>query len=274
MTIGADSFRPGKPRARARVLLGSRDIPHTAVAGVLGAKLAAPDRPAISVCGDGAFFMHANVLGTAVEYNIPVVWVVWNNQAYASIRGLQRGYLDGRELATEFRHSDTGEPYSPDFAAMARSAGVEGVSIDRAAFGETRIGRGSKIDNLVQIGHAVRVGRNALLAAQVGIAGSTTIEADVVLAGQVGVNAHVTVGKGTRATGQTGITNTVPAGSFISGLPAIDNRAWRKAATSFRMLPVLRKRVAALERRLAELEGKTEERPEETGDSRPETEDD
>ena len=63
------------------------------VAGVLGAKFAAPDRPCVSVCGDGAFFMHANVLGTAVEYNLPVVWVVWNNYAYASIRGLQRGYL-------------------------------------------------------------------------------------------------------------------------------------------------------------------------------------
>ena len=64
------------------------------VAGVMGAKLAAPGRPCVSVCGDGAFFMHANVLGTAVEYNIPVVWVVWNNYAYGSIRGLQRGYLD------------------------------------------------------------------------------------------------------------------------------------------------------------------------------------
>ncbi len=73
------------------------------VGGVLGAKLAAPDRPCVSVCGDGAFFMHPNVLGTAVEYNIPVVWVVWNNFAYASIRGLQRGYLGGRELATDFR---------------------------------------------------------------------------------------------------------------------------------------------------------------------------
>ena len=146
------------------------------------------------------------------------------------------------------------------------------VAIDRPAVGETRIQAGAKIDNLVQIGHAVRVGRNALLAAQVGIAGSTTIEADVVLAGQVGVNAHITVGKGTRATGQTGITNSVPAGSFISGLPAIDNRVWRKAATSFRVLPALRKRVAALERRLAELEGKTDEPREATGDSRPETE--
>ncbi len=103
------------------------------VAGALGAKLAAPDRPCVSVCGDGAFFMHASVLGTAVEYKIPVVWVVWNNYAYASIRGLQRGYLDGRELATDFKHPDTGAPYNPDFAAMARSAGIDGVRVDRAA---------------------------------------------------------------------------------------------------------------------------------------------
>jgi acetolactate synthase I/II/III large subunit len=103
------------------------------VAGALGAKLAAPDRPCVSVCGDGAFFMHASVLGTAVEYQIPVVWVVWNNYAYASIRGLQRGYLDGRELATDFKHPQTGAPYNPDFAAMARSAGIDGVRIDRAA---------------------------------------------------------------------------------------------------------------------------------------------
>ena len=65
--------------------------------------------------------MHANVLGTAVEYNLPVVWVVWNNYAYASIRGLQRGYLGGRELATDFHDPTTGQRYNPDFAAMARS---------------------------------------------------------------------------------------------------------------------------------------------------------
>jgi acetolactate synthase-1/2/3 large subunit len=102
------------------------------VAGVMGAKFAAPDRPCVSVCGDGAFFMHANVLGTAVEYDLPVVWVVWNNYAYASIRGLQRGYLKGRELATDFHDPKTGQRYNPDFAAMARSAGVEGVRCDRA----------------------------------------------------------------------------------------------------------------------------------------------
>ncbi|MFL5051758.1 MAG: thiamine pyrophosphate-binding protein [Xanthobacteraceae bacterium] len=103
------------------------------VAGVLGAKLAAPDRPCVAVVGDGAFFMHASVLGTAVEYALPVVWVVWNNYAYASIRGLQRGYLDGRELATDFKHPETGKPYNPDFAAMARAAGIDGVSVERPA---------------------------------------------------------------------------------------------------------------------------------------------
>jgi acetolactate synthase-1/2/3 large subunit len=122
-----------KPR-RPDSLIGSMGFGPMGfgVAGVLGAKFAAPDRPCVSVCGDGAFFMHANVLGTAVEYNLPVVWVVWNNYAYASIRGLQRGYLNGRELATDFHHPLTGERYNPDFAAMARSAGVEGVRVDRA----------------------------------------------------------------------------------------------------------------------------------------------
>jgi acetolactate synthase I/II/III large subunit len=123
-----------KPR-RPDSLIGSMGFGPMGfgVAGVLGAKLAAPDRPCVSVCGDGAFFMHASVLGTAVEYQIPVVWVVWNNYAYASIRGLQRGYLGGRELATDFKHPETGQPYNPDFAMMARSAGIEGVRIDRAA---------------------------------------------------------------------------------------------------------------------------------------------
>ena len=123
-----------KPR-RPDSLIGSMGFGPMGfgVAGVLGAKLAAPNRPCISVCGDGAFYMYPNVLSTAVEYKIPVVFVVWNNFSYASIRGLQRGYLGGRELATDFRDPDTGAPYNPDFAAMARSAGVEGVSVNRAA---------------------------------------------------------------------------------------------------------------------------------------------
>jgi acetolactate synthase-1/2/3 large subunit len=103
------------------------------VGGALGAKLAAPQRPVVAVVGDGAFWMHANVLATAYEYNIPVVYVVWNNYAFASIRGLQRGYLEGRELATDFRDPETQKPYNPDFAALAKAAGVDGVSVDKAA---------------------------------------------------------------------------------------------------------------------------------------------
>jgi acetolactate synthase-1/2/3 large subunit len=102
------------------------------VGGALGAKLAAPHRPVVAVVGDGAFWMHANVLATAYEYNIPVVYVVWNNYAYASIRGLQRGYLDGRELATDFKDPGTQAPYNPDFSALAKSAGIAGVRVDKA----------------------------------------------------------------------------------------------------------------------------------------------
>ena len=130
------------------------------------------------------------------------------------------------------------------------------TTIDRPAVGETRIGAGCKIDNLVQIAHGVIIGRRSLLAAQVGIAGSTTIEDDVVLAGQVGVAGHLRIGKGVVATAQTGVPNSVEAGTMISGYPAIPNREWLKASAVFRQLPALKKRVAELEDRLAELEAK------------------
>src|SRR5260370_12786333 len=81
------------------------------VAGVLGAQFAAPDRPCVSGCGDGAFFMHASVLGTAVEDDLPGVWVVWNNYAYASIRGLPPGSLGARELATHLPPPTTARPH-------------------------------------------------------------------------------------------------------------------------------------------------------------------
>jgi UDP-3-O-[3-hydroxymyristoyl] glucosamine N-acyltransferase len=127
-------------------------------------------------------------------------------------------------------------------------------TVDRPAVGETRIGAGTKIDNLVQIAHGVRLGRNVLLAAQVGIAGSTVIEDSVTLAGQVGVAGHLTLGKGVIATAQTGIPSSVEPGAFISGYPAISNRDWLKSSAVFRKLPELRRLVADLERRIAELE--------------------
>jgi UDP-3-O-[3-hydroxymyristoyl] glucosamine N-acyltransferase len=128
------------------------------------------------------------------------------------------------------------------------------TAIDRPAVGVTRIGSGTKIDNLVQIAHGVTVGRHVLLAAQVGVAGSTTIEDGVTLAGQVGVAGHLTIGKGVIATAQTGIPNSVEPGAFISGYPAIANREWLKASAVFRRLPELRRLVSALESRIEALE--------------------
>lgn len=130
------------------------------------------------------------------------------------------------------------------------------TTIDRPAVGETRIKCGTKIDNLVQVAHGVTVGKRVRFAAQVGIAGSTVVEDDVVLAGQVGVAGHLRVGAGAVASAQTGIPNSVDAGAFVSGYPAIPNREWLKASAVFRRLPSLKRRVAELEERLAELEEK------------------
>jgi UDP-3-O-[3-hydroxymyristoyl] glucosamine N-acyltransferase len=129
------------------------------------------------------------------------------------------------------------------------------ATVDRPPMGATRIGRGTKIDNLVQVAHGVQVGEDVLLAAQVGIAGSTTIHDRVILAGQVGVAGHVTVGRGVRATAQTGIPNSVEPGALVSGYPAIDNRDWLKASAIFKRLPQVRRTLQDLERRLARLEG-------------------
>lgn len=130
------------------------------------------------------------------------------------------------------------------------------TTVDRPAVGETRIKCGTKIDNLVQVAHGVTVGKRVRFAAQVGIAGSTVVEDDVVLAGQVGVAGHLRVGAGAMASAQTGIPNSVDAGAFVSGYPAIPNREWLKASAVFRRLPSLKRRVAELEERLAELEEK------------------
>jgi UDP-3-O-[3-hydroxymyristoyl] glucosamine N-acyltransferase len=130
------------------------------------------------------------------------------------------------------------------------------TTIDRPAVGETRIGAGTKIDNLVQVAHGVSIGRRVLLAAQAGIAGSSVLEDDVVLAGQVGIAGHLRIGRGVVATAQSGVPSSVPPGELISGYPAIANREWLKSSAVFRQLPTLKKRVADLEQRIAELEEK------------------
>ncbi|HSQ05669.1 MAG TPA: thiamine pyrophosphate-binding protein, partial [Burkholderiales bacterium] len=102
-----------------------------ATCGILGAKLAQPESPAIAVAGDGSFLMTPHILATAMEYNIPAVWVIWNNYGYCSIRDMQIGMF-GQELATSFENHETGKLYNPDFVMLARSFGVEAQRVDRA----------------------------------------------------------------------------------------------------------------------------------------------
>lgn len=101
-------------------------------AGVLGAKLAAPDKPCVSVTGDGCFTMVPHVLCTAVEYDIPVVWVIWNNFGWMSIRDIQLGMFGGRELGTTFYAGADKSPYNPDFAQWAKAAGVDAMTVTRS----------------------------------------------------------------------------------------------------------------------------------------------
>lgn len=124
--------------------------------------------------------------------------------------------------------------------------------VDRASVGETRIGRGSKIDNLVQVGHGSKVGERTLLCAQVGLAGSTHVGKDVILAGQVGVAGHCHVGDGVIATAQTGIPNDVEPGKIVSGYPAIDNKQWLRSVAVFAKLPELARSVRSLAKKTVE----------------------
>jgi acetolactate synthase-1/2/3 large subunit len=104
-----------------------------ATSGILGAKLAAPDRPCVTVVGDGSFLMTPHALATAVEFDIPVVWVVWNNNGYCSIRDIQHGMFAGRELATSFQKDHGNHKlYSADFAALAKSFGVASHTVTHA----------------------------------------------------------------------------------------------------------------------------------------------
>ena len=130
-------------------------------------------------------------------------------------------------------------------------------TLDRATMGETHIGNGAKIDNLVHIAHAVKVGENTLLCAQVGIAGSAKVGNNCVLTGQVGVVGHLTIGDGAVITPQSGVPNDVPAGALYSGSPVIEHKNWLKSIAVFSRLPELQKQVRELTAEVARLRSRT-----------------
>jgi len=116
--------------------------------------------------------------------------------------------------------------------------------IDRASVGETRIGRGTKVDNLAHVGHGSQVGEDALLCAQVGLAGSTEIGNKAILTGQVGVVGHCRVGENAIVTPQSGVANDIAAGALVSGSPAVDHRAWLKYSAILPRLPEIARAVS------------------------------
>jgi UDP-3-O-[3-hydroxymyristoyl] glucosamine N-acyltransferase len=127
-------------------------------------------------------------------------------------------------------------------------------TIDRARYGRTRIGRGVKIDNLVQLGHNVTVGDHAVLVAQVGIAGSSQVGDHAVLAGQAGVGGHLVIGAGAVVGGKSGVTKDVPPGAFVVGFPADLRRKFVEARANLNRLPRLLQRIARLEKGLEQLQ--------------------
>ncbi|MFB0517324.1 MAG: UDP-3-O-(3-hydroxymyristoyl)glucosamine N-acyltransferase [Candidatus Neomarinimicrobiota bacterium] len=128
------------------------------------------------------------------------------------------------------------------------------TTIDRGTIGDTVIGDGTKIDNLVMIAHNVKIGRGCLFAGEVGIAGSTVIGDYVTLAGQVGVADHLTVGDRVVVASKAGVRQSIPAGQFYAGDPALEYQKWLRQHGAIKQLPELVKRLRHLEKRLVRLE--------------------
>jgi UDP-3-O-[3-hydroxymyristoyl] glucosamine N-acyltransferase len=132
-------------------------------------------------------------------------------------------------------------------------------AIDRATVGETRIARGAKIDNLVQVGHACKVGEDTLLCGQVGLAGSSVIGNRCIMAGQSAAAGHLHIGDGAVLTAQSAVSHDVPAGAIYSGSPGFENKEWLRATGVFHRLPELQREVRALQKEVESLRAKLRE---------------
>jgi UDP-3-O-[3-hydroxymyristoyl] glucosamine N-acyltransferase len=124
------------------------------------------------------------------------------------------------------------------------------ATVDRGALGATVVGRGTKIDNLVMVGHGCRIGPHCLLAAQVGLSGSTTVGARVMMGGQAGAAGHFTIGDGAQIGAQAGMHRDIPPGAVYSGYPAMEARLWRRVTMSMPRLPEVFRRLRRVERAL------------------------
>ncbi len=129
-------------------------------------------------------------------------------------------------------------------------------AVDRARFGKTRVGRGTKIDNLVQIAHNCVIGEDCIICGQAGMAGSTILGKHVTMAGQVGLSGHIIIGDGAVMMGQTGVAQDVAPGAILFGSPGLPHRTFKRSYVAFERLPELAARVRELEKLVAELQAK------------------
>ena len=191
-----------------------------------------------------------------------------NGEADADIaaRGPDDGGIDADDLALEIDQRAAYEAFRMPIWVVKRSryyrvwgqvrpaktgeASGAATTIDRASVGESRIGRGSKLDNLVQVGHSCTIGEDTLLCAQVGLAGSSHVGSRVILAGQAGVAGHLTIGDDVVLTAKSATSHDIPAGKVISGIPAFDNKDWLRSAAAFRRLGEIQRTVRELERKI------------------------
>ncbi len=130
------------------------------------------------------------------------------------------------------------------------------VTIDRATFGKTLVGKGTKIDNLVQIAHNVRIGENCIIVAQVGVSGSVNIGKGVMLGGQAGIRDHVEIGDGAMVAAKGGITKSVPPRTIMSGIPARPHNVTKRLVAHIDNLPKITERLDKLEKKVNELSRK------------------
>lgn len=213
------------------VVLGSRAVLHSFVSIYRGARI-----------GDD-FFAHSH---TVVRENCQIGnRVILQNGAVVGADGF--GFA--REKNGRWHKMQQMGPaiIEDDVEIQANTA------IDRATVGETRIGRGAKIDNLVQVGHACKVGEDTLLCGQVGLAGSSVIGNRCIMAGQSAAAGHLHIGDGAVLTAQSAVSHDIPEGAVYSGSPAFENKQWLRATGVFHRLPELQRELRALEKEVARL---------------------
>lgn len=151
-----------------------------------------------------------------------------------------------------FAPSEEGYKKIPQVGRVVVGDDVEigsGTTIDRGALGDTQIGKGTKIDNLVMIAHGVRIGENTIVVSQTGIAGSATIGDGCVIAGQVGIVGHLKIGNGVKIAAKAGIMHDLPDGTEWGGAPAIPAKSWLRSVAAYEKLPEMRRQLAKLAKR-------------------------